>query len=173
MMPAVNGLLLMFLWVGVALVVFLGAFYVTRDKDKKPTYQGSMPGGFKLAVAVAAALLVLGIPAIVLSKTSDRVPSGSGTYTIDANQAMIDGRTIFRSTCGSCHSLSAANARGVYGPDLDAALGTPGADPKATAARVESAIKTGGATGKQMPLGLLSGTDAKLVSDYIAAVAGK
>lgn len=173
MMPAVQALLLVIIWVGVALFVFFAAFYATRDKDKKPAYQGNMPGGFKFAIAIAAALLLLGIPAAVLSKTSDRLPSGSGTYIIDANQAMIDGRTIFRSTCASCHSLSAANARGVYGPDLDVALGTPGADPKATAARVEGAIKTGGATGKQMPVGLLSGTDAKLVSDYVAAVAGK
>lgn len=168
-----QALMLVLLWVVVALVVFFGAFYATRDKDKKPSYQGSMPGGFKVIIALAATFLVLGIPAAVLSKTTDRMPSGAGTYTIDATTANIDGRNIFRSTCASCHSLSAANARGVYGPDLDVTLGTPGADPKTTSARVESAIKTGGATGRQMPLALLSGRDAKLVSDYVAAVAGK
>jgi mono/diheme cytochrome c family protein len=168
-----KALLITLIWVGVALVVFFGAFYASRDEDKKFTYKGKMPGGFKLVIALGAALLLIGIPAAVLSKTSDRMPSGSGTYTLNASTSEIDGRAIFRSTCASCHSLSAANARGVYGPDLDEVLGTPGADPKATAARVEGAIKTGGVTGKQMPVGLLSGEDAKLVSEYVAAVAGK
>ena len=82
-------------------------------------------------------------------------------------------RATSRSTCSSCHAPLAANARGLFGPDSGEALGAAGADPKATATRVEGAIKTGGVTGKQMPVGLLSGTDAKLVSDYIAEVAGK
>lgn len=161
-------------WVILALTVFLTAFYVSRDKDAKPSkLDRGLPGGYKLAIAVVAAGLVLAIPAAVLSKTSDRMPSPAGTYTLDASQAQIDGRTIFRSTCASCHTLGAANARGVYGPDLDQVLGAPGSDPKTIAARVESAIKTGGATGKQMPVDLLSGTDAKLVADYVGQVAGK
>lgn len=169
-----NGLIITAVWVGVALVVFFGAFYASRDTDEKQTgYKGKMPGGFKLVIAVAGAFLLIGLPALILGATSDRVPSGAGTYTLNATTTEVDGRTIFRETCASCHSLSAANARGIYGPDLDTTLGTPGADPKATAARVEGAIKTGGVTGKQMPVGLLSGEDAKLVSDYVAAVAGK
>ena len=44
-------------------------------------------------------------------------------------------RLIFRQTCSSCHTLSAANARGVYGPNLDVRLGGRTADPKATALR--------------------------------------
>jgi mono/diheme cytochrome c family protein len=168
-----QALLFIFIWVVLALVVFLAAFHVTRDSDTPVKFAGSMPGGFKLVITLAAAFLLLGVPALVIGKTTDRMPTGAGVYSVEATTANIDGRNIFRSTCASCHALSAANARGVYGPDLDAALGAPGADPKATAARVEGAIKTGGATGKQMPKDLLSGTDAKLVSDYIAAVAGK
>jgi cytochrome c553 len=169
-----NALILVFVFVGLGLLVFFGAFHTSRSKEEtKPAYRGSLDGGAKIAVALGLILLVVGIPAAVLSKTSDRVPSGAGTYTLNASTSEIDGRSIFRSTCASCHSLSAANARGVYGPDLDVTLGTPGADPKATAARVEGAIKTGGVTGKQMPVELLSGVDAKLVSEYVAAVAGK
>lgn len=166
-------LLLVIAWILAALAVFAVAMYRSRDKDAPVKYRGALPGGAKIFVALAAALLVLGVPAAVLSKTSDRMPSGAGTYTVDASTSEIDGRAIFRSTCSSCHSLSAANARGVYGPNLDVVLGTPGADPKATATRVEGAIKTGGVTGKQMPAGLLSGEDSKLVSQYVAAVAGK
>ena len=68
---------------------------------------------------------------------------------------------------------SAANARGVYGPNLDDRFGTPGADQNTNAAQIETAIKTGGATGKQMPKALLDGPDAKLVAQYVAAVAGR
>lgn len=168
-----NALLFVLLWVVAALAVLLVAMYVTRDKDAKPTYKGSMDGGAKLVVALGALFLIVGLPAAVLSKTSDRVPSGAGTYTLNSSKTEQQGAVIFRSTCASCHTLSAANARGVYGPNLDVVLGTPGADPKATAARVEGAIKTGGVTGKQMPAGLLSGEDSKLVSSYVAAVAGK
>jgi mono/diheme cytochrome c family protein len=168
-----NALLFVLLWVVAALAVLLVAMYVTRDKDAKPTYKGNLDGGAKLVIALGALFLVIGLPAAVLSKTSNRVPSGAGTYTLNASKTEQDGAVIFRETCASCHSLSAANARGVYGPDLDTTLGTPGADPKATAARVEGAIKLGGVTGKQMPVGLLSGEDSKLVSEYVAAVAGK
>lgn len=168
-----NVLLFILLWVVAALLVLLAGFSRSKDENKAPAYKGKMPGGFKLVIGLAAALLVLGVPAIVLSKTTDRVPSGSGTYTVKASTSKIDGRAIFLSACASCHSLSAANARGVYGPDLDMMLGTPGADPKATAVRVAAAIKNGGATSKQMPAGLLTGTDAKLVSEYVASVAGK
>lgn len=168
-----NALLFVLVWVVAALAVLFVALYITRDKDAKPSYKGSMDGGAKLAVTLGALFLIVGLPAAVLSKTSDRVPSGAGTYTLNASKSEQDGLVIFRSTCASCHSLSAANARGVYGPDLDVKLGQPGADPKATAARVEGAIKTGGVTGKQMPAELLSGVDSKLVAQYVAAVAGK
>lgn len=165
-------LIFVLIWVLGALAVFFSAFYLTRDRDKQFTYQGKMPAGFKLVILLGAALLLLGVPAIVLSATSDRVPSGAGTYTIPASENLIAGRNIFRGACASCHTLSAANARGVYGPSLDESF-PAGSDPKTTASRVESAIKTGGATGLQMPKGLLSGEDAKQVSEYVAAVAGK
>ena len=167
-----NALLFILIWVGVALAVFFGAFYLTRDKDAKPEYKGSLGGG-KIAVTLGALLLLVGIPAIVLTQSNDRLPSGAGTFTLKSSTSERDGRVIFRETCSSCHTLSAANARGVYGPNLDDRFGTPGADPKATASQIETAIKTGGQTGKQMPKNLLDEPDAKLVAQYIAAVAGR
>src|SRR4029079_5873550 len=119
------------------------------------------------------AVLIAGIPAAVLAASNDRLPSGAGTFTLETSTSERDGRVIFRETCSSCHTLSAPNARGVYGPNLDVALGAPGSDPKAIASRSEGAIKTGAVTGKQMPVSLLEGADAALVSEYVAAVAGK
>lgn len=168
-----NALLFILAWIVIALVVLIVPFYLTRDKDAKPSFKGNMPGGARIFVALTAALLLVGVPALVLDRTSDRIPSAAGTFTLASTEDERDGRVIFRETCSSCHTLEAANARGVYGPNLDEQLGAPGGDPAATASRVESAIKTGGVTGKQMPAGLLESDDAKLVSQYIAAVAGK
>lgn len=168
-----NALLFIVAWIFVALVVLVVPFVLSRDKDAQPKYKGNIPGGGRIAVAAAAGLLIVGIPALVLDSSSDRIPSGAGTFTLSSTPDERSGRVIFRETCASCHTLEAANARGVYGPNLDEQLGAPGGDPAATAARVETAIKTGGVTGKQMPAGLLDGDDAKLVAQYIAAVAGK
>lgn len=167
-----NALLFILIWVALAALVFFGAFHVTRDKEAKPEYKGSLGGG-KIAVVLGALLLVVAIPAVVLTQSNDRLPSGAGTFTLKSSTSERDGRVIFRETCASCHTLSAANARGVYGPNLDDRFGTPGADPNANAAQIEVAIKTGGVTGKQMPKALLDGPDAKLVAQYVAAVAGR
>lgn len=168
-----NALLFTAAWILVALAVLVVPFVITRDKESAPKYKGNISGGGRIALALTAALLIVGIPALVLDSSSDRIPSGAGTFTLTSTPAERDGRVIFRQTCASCHTLEAANARGVYGPNLDEQLGAPGGDPAATASRVETAIKTGGVTGKQMPAGLLEGDDAKLVSQYVAAVAGK
>jgi mono/diheme cytochrome c family protein len=157
------------IWIGAALLIFGTAFYVTRTKET-PGFRGNLSGGVRGLVGLAVLFLVLGVPAIVLSQTSDRLPSAAGTYTLDASTAEQDGRMIFRQTCSSCHTLSAANARGVYGPNLDVRLGGKTADPKSTQARVTTAITTGPSV---MPKGLVDGKDKELVSKYVASVVGR
>lgn len=169
-------LLVTLLWLISLIVVVLAAFHESRDKDAEPTDSGikaALPWGVKALLAIGLAGLVLGVPAAVLSKADNRLPGPAGTYIVKSSPELSDGQTIFRATCGSCHALGAANSRGVYGPDLDEVLGAPGVDAKAISSRVSTAIKNGGATGKQMPANLLSGEDAKQVSDYVGAVAGK
>lgn len=145
------------------------AFYSTRGKAQKQGALGSMPAGVRVLVGATAVLALVMIPVLVTATASDRVPSGAGTYTLDSTENEREGREIFRQTCAACHTLSAANARGVYGPNLD----TLGLDAEGSSARIEAAIENGGAAGTQMPKVLLEGEDAKLVSDYVAAVAGK
>lgn len=156
-------------WVIAFFGVVAVAFYSTRSKAEKKGALGSMPGGVRVLVGLTAALALVMIPVLVTASASDRVPSGAGTYTLDSTETEREGREIFRQTCASCHTLSAANARGVYGPNLD----TMGLDAEGSSARIEAAIKNGGASGTQMPKALLEGEDAKLVSEYVAAVAGK
>ncbi|MBI5310439.1 MAG: cytochrome c [Actinobacteria bacterium] len=159
-------------------VAFFGvlafAFYGTRGNaepagGKAAKALGSVPGGVRVLIGLTAALALVLIPVLVTASASDRVPSGAGTYTLDSSESKREGREIFRQTCASCHTLSAANARGVYGPNLD----TMGLNADGSAQRIEAAIENGGVSGKQMPKLLLEGEDAKLVSEYVAAVAGK
>jgi heme/copper-type cytochrome/quinol oxidase subunit 1 len=75
------------------------------------------------------------------------------------------GTELFASGCGSCHALEAAGTTGRVGPDLD--------NLRPDSARVLKAIEQGGAGNGTMPAGLLHGEDAKVVSDYVARVAGK
>ncbi|MFY9488479.1 MAG: cytochrome c [Solirubrobacterales bacterium] len=159
-------------WVVVAFGVFFFAFRPKggRTGESKPTgLRGNLPGGARglLAAAVLAAVVVT--PILVTASASDRVPSGAGTYTIESSEHLREGRTIFRETCASCHTLSASNARGVYGPNLDQ-RGLQVGDREAAALRVETAIKLGPGN---MPGNLLAGEQAKRVSEYVAEVAGK
>jgi Cytochrome C oxidase, cbb3-type, subunit III len=164
-------LLFILAWVAVAVLVVAAGFYATRDRERvdiaKPL--GRVPAGVRMLVGLLVLAAVVGMPIFVTASASDRVPSGAGTYTINSSANLRAGRLIFRQTCASCHTLSAANARGVYGFNLDTVgLNVPGSE-----SRIEAAVKNGGATGLQMPKNLLEGNDAKLVAQYVAAVAGK
>jgi cytochrome c6 len=72
------------------------------------------------------------------------------------------GEQLFTSSCGSCHTLSAAGTSGEFGPNLDQL--------KPSEQTVLNAIKT--APGA-MPPGLYYGADAKAVAQYVAQNAGK
>jgi mono/diheme cytochrome c family protein len=112
------------------------------------------------------AALGLAVPALVIAA---REPAEGGTAPLkheEASSELENGKELFRQTCSSCHSLAAANARGVTGPDLDE-VG------EMTEDRVKTAIEVGGTGQKRMPAGLLEGGDAEAVAKYLAAVAGK
>lgn len=74
-------------------------------------------------------------------------------------------KETFASTCGGCHTLADAGTSGTTGPNLD--------DLKPDAARVEAAIKNGGASGTTMPKNLLEGEEAVAVAAYVSSVAGE
>jgi mono/diheme cytochrome c family protein len=108
-----------------------------------------------------AAICIVAIPAWSLSK------EGSGG-SVEAPVAAADeeGKEMFATNCGPCHTLEAAGTDGVVGPDLDELLGTT-PDVNANSGRVETAI-TEGIEGR-MPAGILQGADAKQVAEFVAA----
>jgi cytochrome c5 len=81
-----------------------------------------------------------------------------------SNQDRVRGRPVrevFGHTCGTCHTLRAADVTGAVGPDLDRR--------PLTARRVREMIRTGSLDGG-MPANLLVGKDAERVARYVARV---
>jgi mono/diheme cytochrome c family protein len=115
----------------------------------------------------AAAVMVLfgvALPAIVLAtggdKKSKQAPGG-----VDLTSSQVHGRELFAQNCATCHTLRAVNAVGRVGPNLDQLR-----PPKEL---VLNAVEQGRARGNgQMPANLVSGTDARDVAAFVAAVAG-
>jgi len=72
-----------------------------------------------------------------------------------------DGKSLFASTCGGCHTLAAAGTSGRVGPNLD--------DLRPAVDRVLAAIKAGPGV---MPEELYDGADARAVAEFVAGSAG-
>lgn len=147
--------------IGVIFVAFSGG--PGRAREAYLTKGGRF---FRFSIVLIYAGLGLAVPALIIAS---REPSEGATPPLkheEASSELEDGKELFRQTCTSCHTLAAANARGVTGPDLDA-IG------EMTEERVLQAIKLGGTGQKRMPSGLLEGEDAEAVAKYVTAVAGQ
>ena len=136
--------------------------------------------GFRIAIPILYLALGIAVPAIVLANR----PAGKGEQGPlahkDGSKDFDEGKMLFRENCWSCHTLKAAGARGVTGPNLDS-VGTLSAE------RVVNAIRIGGTGEGRMPANLVSGacskppchsagkeaTDAEKVAEYVSDVAGK
>jgi mono/diheme cytochrome c family protein len=147
--------------IGVIFVAFSGG--PGRAREAYLTKGGRF---FRFAIVLIYAGLGLAVPALIIAS---REPSEGATAPLkheEASSQLEEGKELFRQTCTSCHTLAAANARGVTGPDLDS-IG------EMTEERVLQAIKIGGTGQKRMPSGLLEGEDAEAVAKYVTAVAGQ
>jgi len=160
---AVVLILLPFLLLGVA-VMFIG--FSGGPGAAREAYLTRGGKAFKIAIPVIYVGLGIVVPAVVIASREDHTGGTPKTSEQVPSADVESGKDLFRQTCASCHSLSAANARGVTGPNLDQ-IGD------VTPKRIEDAIRVGGTGQKRMPAQLLRGQDAKDVADYVAATAGK
>ena len=147
--------------IGVIFVAFSGG--PGRAREAYLTKGGRF---FRFSIVLLYVVLGLAVPALIIA---EREPSEGATPPLKHEQAsseLEEGKELFRQTCTSCHTLAAANARGVTGPDLDG-IG------EMTEERVLQAIKVGGTGQKRMPAALLEGEDAEAVAKYVTAVAGQ
>jgi len=122
-------------------------------------------GFFKISIALLYIALGLVVPALVLTDKDEAAGAVGATRSQELSDSEERGKELFRQQCWSCHTLAAAGARGVTGPNLDR-IGDVEPD------RVLNAIKNGGTGQGQMPAGLLQGEDAEDVAAYVAKVAG-
>lgn len=115
--------------------------------------------------AVFAAVFAVVIPVWAVNKEGSPEASPAA---VDASQQ--EAKELFVVNCGACHTLAMAGTDGIVGPNLDELLGaTP--DPEANVPRVESAILEG--RSGRMPAGILQGSNATEVAEFVAAVAGQ
>jgi mono/diheme cytochrome c family protein len=116
-------------------------------------------------VAIGCAVL---LPAWAISREGGEEAS---PQNVEADQEQ--GKELFVTNCGSCHTLYKAGTDGVVGPNLDELLAPPSPtppDPETIYPRVESAVLNG--IEGRMPQGILTGPQAVEVSEFVAQVAG-
>ena len=90
----------------------------------------------------------------------------------------MEARDLFATNCGTCHTLARAGTDGVVGPNLDERLAGqlgPATTTQAVSTnetRVLTAIEEGFGGGA-MPAGILQASNATLVANFVARVAGR
>src|SRR3954452_6429209 len=116
--------------------------------------------GFRLAIPIIYIALgilapALGLALVLADRAGAQGSSGTLAGKTDNNHNFNEGKILFRENCWSCHTLKAAGARGVTGPNLDE-IGT------VSPTRVISAIRIGGTGDGRMPANLVPGACEKL-----------
>src|SRR2546423_1468569 len=94
--------------------------------------------GFRIAIPIIYVGLGIAVPALVLANRQSAEGSQGPLATEQGSHDFTEGKTLFRENCWSCHTLKAAGAHGVTGPNLDD-IGT------VSQQRVVNAILIGGA----------------------------
>jgi mono/diheme cytochrome c family protein len=113
------------------------------------------------------------LAAVALSALALVVLGGCAVKHPTAN--VVQGKVLFTSKCGSCHTLAHANTSGTTGPNLDDMFARDRIDGvKSTSIQglISYWIKYPNLQGV-MPAGLYRGQDAENVAAYVAAVAAK
>jgi mono/diheme cytochrome c family protein len=117
-------------------------------------------------------------PLAVLLSATALLAAGCGTGGISKSGDPAKGGALFvkgangKQSCASCHTLKAAGAKGVIGPNLDDAFAydrQQGYKESTITQVVRDQIEIAGG---RMPANLVTGEDAKDVAAYVAACAG-
>jgi mono/diheme cytochrome c family protein len=132
-----------------------------------------LPAPVKRSTFVIFGLVVLllgvGVPAWAFTHQGSESASPE-----EVPSSLQEGKDLFVTNCGACHTLATAGTDGVIGPNLDELLAPPSTsppDPSTIKPRVLSAIQNG--VGGRMPKGVLSGQQAETVANFVAQVAGQ
>jgi cytochrome c550 len=121
-----------------------------------------------ISFGLVAILFAILIPAWAISREG-----GEEASPQDVPAELEEGKELFVTNCGSCHTLYKAGTDGVVGPNLDELLAPPSPtppDPATIKPRVLNAIENG--IEGRMPAGILTGPQAEEVAEFVAQVAG-
>jgi mono/diheme cytochrome c family protein len=145
----------------VAFIAFFGGPSGARE-----AYMTRGPRWFRVAIPIVYIMLGIAIPAVVIADHEQAKGSQGALRDEHASTTFDQGRELFREACWNCHTLKAAGAQGVTGPNLDES----GPMPKA---RVLEAIEMGGTGSGRMPPHIYTGAEAEEVAEYVSEVAGR
>jgi mono/diheme cytochrome c family protein len=110
---------------------------------------------WRIAVGLVVLVLCLGMTACGGDDEEAGTPTEETTTETTTGGAAADGREVFASNCGSCHTFADAGTTGTIGPDLDQS--------SADASAVEAQVRNGG--------GGMPAFEGDLSDDEIVAVA--
>src|SRR3954469_10347345 len=107
-------LLFLSLGAAVAFVAFSGGPSAARQ-----AYLTSGRRFFRVVMPILYIGLGIAVPAVVIANGGQGEGGTPSLAGKSASGELSRGKSLFRQTCASCHSLAAVNARGVTGPNLD------------------------------------------------------
>jgi mono/diheme cytochrome c family protein len=114
-------------------------------------------------------LLGVGIPAWAISQEGSESASPG-----EVSASLQEGKDLFVTNCGACHTLAKAGTDGVIGPNLDELLAPPSASaPDAATIKPRVLAAINGGVGGRMPKGVVSGQQADEVATFVSQVAGQ
>jgi mono/diheme cytochrome c family protein len=163
-------------WVVVALALFL---FAARGGRGPQAAERRLGRGSNRATGVmfVVTLVVFGAALPLLMLTGNHSNASAEVGGMKLNTAEKTGRELFGAHCGVCHTLSAANAVGKVGPNLDVLMPSEsvilhtlanGCLPNAPAGSSEACLGEG-----VMPADVVTGQDATDVAEFVAKVAGR
>ena len=145
----------------VAFVAFFGGPSGARE-----AYLTRGPRWFRVVIPIIYVALGIAVPAVVIADRQEAKGAQGPLREAKGNAEFEEGKALFRQACWTCHTLKAANAHGITGPNLDE-VGALSEE------RVLQAIENGGSGSGRMPPELFEGHDAEAVAYYLSEVAGK
>lgn len=160
-----TGLVIVLAFLALGAVVVLVAMSGGPQGARKKLSAESSSGikGVGLVVGVVTLFFGVAIPGLTFALAGEESDGPAG---LELNAVQTEGRELFAENCATCHALSASNAVGLVGPNLDVLR----PNVELTLDAIEKGRARGGG---QMPADLLQGEKARAVAEYIALVAGR
>lgn len=155
-------------WIVVGLALF---FIAVRGgpRGARAALQSQERGSRRAAITLFMLFYIgvgIAVPALLINGNENNADANVAGTQIALTAQENKGRELFGANCANCHTLAAARADGLVGPNLDV-LRPP-------AELVYDAVVRGRQRGGgTMPAALLEGTQAEDVSAFVAATAGR